>query len=250
MAETGGADGVVEAWARHWGTFTSPAWEPLLTASGVVRGTRVLDVGCGTGELLARLVRDGAVATGVDPSPPMAARARADNPGVPVADGDAEHLPFADDAFDVVLALNVVHLADDTAAALAEISRVLAPGGRVGLASWAERARQDLDLVERAVAAAYEEDPVPDEPLRRAGGLEAVVAGAGLEVVAAGLVDATWTAPDDDGLVRGVLVGEDVATRAWLAPAVLQAAAPFRRPDGGYRLAGALRYVVGRSPSR
>jgi SAM-dependent methyltransferase len=237
---------VADAWAELWGGLAAPVWPPVLAAADVGPGSRVLDVGCGTGELIGHLLRAGAVATGVDPAPAMARRARERHPSATVLDGDAEHLPFGDGAFDAVLAVNALQLADDTGDALAEIVRVLVPGGRVGIACWAEGARNDLDVVERAVAAAHEEVVPPDGPLRAPGGLEAALEGAGLDVLGSGIVDVPWTAPDDDRLVRGVLLGEDERTTAELAPVVLAAAAPFR-VAGGYHLANAFRWAVARS---
>ncbi|MFC7880151.1 methyltransferase domain-containing protein [Isoptericola sp. NPDC057391] len=193
---------VADAWAELWGSLAAPVWPPLLAAAQVGTGSRVLDVGCGTGELLGHLLRAGASVAGVDPAPAMARRAAERHPGATVGDGDVEHLPFADGAFDAVLAVNALQFADDTADALAELVRVLVPGGRVGIACWAEGARNDLDVVERAVSAAHEEEVPPDGPLRAPGGLEAALADAGLDVVGSGIVDVPWSAPDDDRLVR------------------------------------------------
>ncbi|GAB3093306.1 class I SAM-dependent methyltransferase [Isoptericola nanjingensis] len=239
---------VAAGWAELWGSFAAPVWPSLLTAAQVGKGTRVLDVGCGTGELVGHLVRAGVVAAGVDPAPAMARTARERNPGATVRDGDVEHLPFEDGTFDAVLAVNALQFADDVDDALAEVARVLVPGGRVAIANWAEGARNDLDVVERAVAEAYEEEVPPDGPLRAAGGLESALVGAGFDVVGAGIVDVPWTAPDDDRLVRGVLLGEDEATTAALAPVVVAAASPFRVPGGGYRLANAFRWAVAVAP--
>lgn len=248
MDGSGRWSAVADAWAELWGPFAAQVWPPLLTAAQVGKGTRVLDVGCGTGELVGHLARAGAVAAGVDPAPAMVGRARGRNPGATVREGDAEHLPFEDDSFDAVLAVNALQLADDVEDALAEAARVLVPGGRVGIAGWAEGARNDLDVVERAVAAAYEEDVPPDGPLRAAGGLESALGGAGFEVVGSGIVGVPWAVPDGDRLVRGVLLGEDERTMTELAPTVLDAAAPFRTPGGGHRLANAFRWAVGRAP--
>lgn len=238
---------VADGWAELWGSFAEPVWAPLLATARVGPGARVLDVGCGTGELVGHLVRAGAVAAGVDPAPAMAGRARDRNPGATVREGDVEHLPFEDGTFDAVLAVNALQFADDVDDALAEVARVLVPGGRVGIASWAEGARNDLDVVERAVAAAYEEEVPPDGPLRAAGGLESALGGAGFEVVGSGIVDVPWTVPDDDRLARGVLLGEDEGTIAELAEVVVAAASPFRAPGGGYRLANAFRWAVARA---
>jgi SAM-dependent methyltransferase len=238
---------VADEWSRSWGTFAAPVWEPLLEHSGVGPGTRVLDVGSGSGELLAHLSGLGAVAAGVDPAPEMREVARRLAPGADVRDGDAEHLPFADASLDVVVAVNALQFADDPLEALAEIRRVLVPGGAVGVANWAEAARNDLDVVERAVAAAHDDEVPPDGELRLPGGLEALLTDAGLDVVASGVVAAPWRAADAEALVRGILFGEDPATTAELASVVVEASRPFRHADGGYELRNALRYAVARA---
>ena len=110
------------------------------------------------------------------------------------------------------------------------------------------RGPHDLNAIEAAVADAAGEEPLPDGDLRQPGGLEQLLADAGLDVVTAGLVELPWEAPDDDTLVRGVLLGEDPAGMAAGAPTVLAAARPFRTAAGGYRLANAFRYAVGRTP--
>src|SRR3990170_3123621 len=145
---------VADDWGRYWGTFARPVWEPLLRTAGIGRGTRVLDVGCGSGELLEHLQDRRAVPSGVDPASRMVELARARAVGADVRVGDFEQLPFDDSAFDAVLAVNAFQFAEDQDAALAEAGRVLVPGGVVGLAGWAERARNDLDAINAALAAA------------------------------------------------------------------------------------------------
>jgi ubiquinone/menaquinone biosynthesis C-methylase UbiE len=95
-----------------------------------VRGKRVLELGCGPGRAASALaLRHGARVTGLDASQTMLAAARDHVPvGVELVEGRAESLPFADEAFDAVLANFVVHLLDRPRA-FAEARRVLAPGG-------------------------------------------------------------------------------------------------------------------------
>ena len=238
---------VAGEWAQLWGAFAEPAWRVVLAAAAVAPGAHVLDVGCGPGDLLAHLTGRGMRAAGIDPAPGMVARARARVPGADVRLGDAEHLPWPDATFDLVTSVNAVQFAEDTLAALAEAARVTVPGGHVAVANWAEAARNDLAVIEEAVARADGEEPRPDGDLRLPGGLEELLTDAGLTLVSAGVVALPWQVSDDDTLVRGVLLGEEPGTIAALGAAVVGAAEPFRLPGGGYRLVNAFRYAVGRS---
>jgi SAM-dependent methyltransferase len=238
---------VADDWGRYWGSFARPVWEPLLTTAAIGSGTRVLDVGCGTGELLEHLQDRGARPSGVDPASRMVELARARAVGADVRPGEFERLPFDDDAFDALLAVNAFQFAEDQEHALAEAGRVLAPGGTIGLAGWAERGRNDLDVINSALAAADDEEPPEDGPLRVEGGLAGVLRRAGWDVLDDGVVPVPWTARHDTDLVRGILFGEDPAIIADLAPVVVAAATSFRRPDGTYQLMNAFRWVVARS---
>jgi SAM-dependent methyltransferase len=103
-------------------------------AQGLGAATRLLDVGCGTGALVAAAVdRLGVRAWGVDASEPMLAKARErDVRGAAFRLAQADDLPFRDDWFDAVTMRLVVHtLGDRRRGALAEARRVLAPEGRV-----------------------------------------------------------------------------------------------------------------------
>jgi len=179
----------------------------------------------------------------------MVALARARLPGADVRIGSAERLPWPDASFELVTTVNALQFAPDTLEALAECTRVTVPGGHVAVANWAEDARNDLDVIEAALAEAAGEPPLAGGDLRQPGGLRRLLADGGLEVVAEGLVETPWTVPDDDTLVHAVLMGEDPAVRASSAPTVLAAARPFRRDDGSYRLVNAFRYAVGRTPA-
>lgn len=102
------------------------AW--ILDAAGDRARGRVLDDGCGLGLYLERLAAGARAAVGVEFD---AERARlAGGRGLRVAQAAGEHLPFPDDAFDLILSHEVLeHVADDRQA-LQEIARLLAPGGR------------------------------------------------------------------------------------------------------------------------
>lgn len=105
----------------------------MLRLTGDVSGRRVLDAGCGSGPLSAALRAEGARVTGFDVSAAMVDLARerlGDDADLHVADL-AEPLPFADDEFDDVVASLVLHYLEDWAGPLAELRRVLKPGGRV-----------------------------------------------------------------------------------------------------------------------
>jgi ubiquinone/menaquinone biosynthesis C-methylase UbiE len=104
-------------------------WRVWLAAGA--RG-RTLDLGAGTGRNLP-LLASGARAVAADPDGRTLARARRRAPAVPAVVARAEALPFRDGAFDTVLCGLVLCSVDDPAAALAEVRRVLAPGGAVRL---------------------------------------------------------------------------------------------------------------------
>jgi SAM-dependent methyltransferase len=243
-ADESGWSDVAAGWAELWGAFAAPVQRVLMDAAGVRQGSRVLDVGCGSGEFLGLLDEAGAVATGSDPAPAMAELARAGGADVVLA--GAESLPFDDGVFDVVTAVNALQFAGDTTAALHEFARVVHPGGRIAVANWAEGLCNDIDVVEAAVSDALDEEPRPDGPLRPAGGIEDAMRGASLEVASAGIVEVPWRAEDDDTLVRGILLGEDPERIAELAPVVVSAAGPFRDGTGGYLLRNAFRWAVAR----
>lgn len=113
------------------GYYVRPA---VLDLAGDVTGRRILDVGCGAGPMLEALRDRGAIVTGVDPSIKMLELARQR-----LGEGSALHqaglggdpLPFPDGVFDDVIACLVLHYLEDWKAPLAELRRVLTPGGRL-----------------------------------------------------------------------------------------------------------------------
>jgi SAM-dependent methyltransferase len=127
--------------------FAPWAQEILERARPIGPSDRVLDLGCGTG-IVARLLRDrlgaGTRLTGVDASAEMIAHARTLAPEIDWREANAMKLPFADASFELVVSQQMLQFVPDPAAALREIRRVLAPGGRLVAATW--RPRRELPL--------------------------------------------------------------------------------------------------------
>lgn len=91
-------------------------------------GEHILDLGCGDGQLTQRIAATGAVVRGIDASPQMAASAR--SRGIAVDESSAESLPYASATFDAVFSNAALHWMQDQDAVLAQVRRVLKPGGR------------------------------------------------------------------------------------------------------------------------
>lgn len=114
--------------------------ERLADAADLDAGSRVLDVATGTGNAAIAAARGDCEVVGVDYVPELLERARlradAERLEVDFREGDAEALPFGDDAFDAVLSSVGVMFAPDQERAAGELVRVCRPGGTIALASW------------------------------------------------------------------------------------------------------------------
>ncbi len=116
-----------------------PWVDDLLERVAPAPGDRLLDVACGTG-IVARVAHERLGGTGpvvaIDANGGMLAVARAAEPAIDWREGDAVSLPFADASFDVVVCQQGLQFFADRAAAAREMRRVLAGGGRAGIAVW------------------------------------------------------------------------------------------------------------------
>ena len=123
--------------------YSEPAAEQFIARRAITPGMRVLDVACGTGNLAIPAAKAGAIVTGVDIAPNLLeqARARAQREGVQVRfdEGDAEHLPYPDAAFDLVVSMCGAMLAPRPARVAAELVHVCRPGGHIAMANWTPR---------------------------------------------------------------------------------------------------------------
>lgn len=114
--------------------------ELLCRAIDIHPGERVLDVAAGAGNAALAAARRGAAVTATDFVPQLleaaARRAQAEGLDLQTREADAQSLPFADGAFDVVLSTFGVMFAAGQSRAAAELLRVCRPGGRIGLTAW------------------------------------------------------------------------------------------------------------------
>ena len=166
--EAAGWEERAEGYDRFFGAITSQMVEPLLDATSIGAGTRVLDVATGPGYVAAQASERGASAIGVDVAEAMVALARRSHPGIDFRTADVHALPFEDASFDAVVGNFVILHLGLPERAVSEFVRVLAPGGRLGLTAWdlPDRARVIgvfLDAVAEAEAKPPEDIPVgPD----------------------------------------------------------------------------------------
>ena len=223
------------------------AWPPrLCEAAGIAAGQRVLDVACGTGVLAREAERRGAGVVGLDRNAGMLAVARRLAPKVVWREGMAEKIPFDDGSFDAVGCQFGLMFFEDRVKALAEMMRVLKPGGRLVVAVWdsLERTpgyRAMVDLLQRLFGAEI------------ADGLRApFVLGEPDDVLvlfdAAGIADSrigtqagearfpsieAWVRTDVKGWTLADAI--DDAQYAQLQQAAQQALKAFAKPDGSVR---------------
>ncbi|MFD9006275.1 class I SAM-dependent methyltransferase [Streptomyces sp. NPDC059582] len=184
-------DGRATAYAASFARLCAHPVGALLDAAGVTAGTYVLDTGTGTGTAAVAARARGARVRAVDADAGMvaAARGRGIDARVAVLPG----LPFPDGEFDAVVGNFVVNHVGRPRAALAELRRVLRPGGRLAVTLWAGGGQAGMELLGRACEAAGAVppaylprlDPAEDFP-RTPEGLAGLLTDAGLAAAEGG----------------------------------------------------------------
>jgi SAM-dependent methyltransferase len=171
----------------------------------------------------------GAIATGLDRSQALVSFARERVPQAHIVLGEMEHLPFADNSFDVVTGINAFQFASSLPDALAEARRVCRPGGSVFLLVWGARKNCELQRISLApVLSLLPPSPgEPPPPLDR-DRIESAMRHAGLTAVSHGEITAGLNFPDAGTAIRAFLsagvmqrifaeVGEAVVSRTLAA---------------------------------
>jgi ubiquinone/menaquinone biosynthesis C-methylase UbiE len=151
------------AYDNFMGRFSIPLGPVFADFAGVMTGQRVLDVGAGTGALTTELVRREATVAAADPSPPFVAALRKRFPDVEVEEAPAEDLPWPDESFDAAMAQLVIAFMRDAPAGVAEMRRVVRPGGVVAVCMWDRDGMEMLGAVNRTQRALDPSRPTPEQ---------------------------------------------------------------------------------------
>jgi SAM-dependent methyltransferase len=208
--------------ARDWSQLMEQTMLPLfgaaLDVARVTTGSRVLDAGCGSGLAAVLAHLRGAEVSAIDASVDLLEIARQRLPGADIREADLEDLPFADDSFDAVIAVNSVFYAADPIAALRELRRVVRPDGRVVVTSWGPATQCEYGAVIRGLGALLPPPPPGAPPggpfaLSEPGALENVLDKAGLRTVERGEVSCPYVFPNNSTAWRGS-ASSGVAQRA------------------------------------
>jgi SAM-dependent methyltransferase len=149
-------------WAELQEPLAQPLWEAMLDAAAVGPGTRLLDAGCGAGGASVLAAGRGAQVNGLDAAPALLAIARERVPDGDFRLGDLTALPYTREAFDAIIAADVLAYVADAAAAVREARRVCAPRGCVVLAAWGGPEQCAQHAIVRAIRALLP-TPMDDE---------------------------------------------------------------------------------------
>jgi ubiquinone/menaquinone biosynthesis C-methylase UbiE len=240
-------------WAEIQEQTVRPVYQEVMKRTKVGNGTSYLDVGCGAG-MAARLAAElGADISGIDAAEDLMEIAKERVPNANFHNGDMESLPFDDDSFDVVTGFNSFQYAGNPRIALAEARRVTKSSGHVVIMTWgAPEGMEAASLV--AALKPVLPAPPPGAPGPFALSDEAVLrdfaSAAGLKPISVFDVQSPWHYADEATAIRG-LASSGVAARAIshsgesaVNAAHAAALAPFRQPDGGYRINSSFRCLI------
>jgi SAM-dependent methyltransferase len=213
------------AYERYMGEWSRLAGETFLEWLAPKSGLRWLDVGCGNGAFTEMIVGRCAPLSvvGIDPSEGQLAYARA-RPASRVArflQGDAMRQPFPDDTFDAAVMPLVIFFVPDPAKGVAEMARVVCPGGSVAAYAWdMEGGGFPYEALHAEMRGTGVEVPTPPSPgASRIDAMRDLWAGAGLESVATREINVRRTFDDFDDYWATVLGGPSVGPRlAAMAP--------------------------------
>jgi len=155
-----------DAYDNFMGRYSTRLAPLFADFAGIGSGLRVLDVGAGTGALTAELVRRDSAVAAADPSAEFAATLASRFPGIDARQAPAEDLPWPDESFDAALAQLVISFMSDAEAGVAEMRRVVSPGGIVAVCMWDRERMEMLHAINQA-RAIVDPDNTADVPRYR-----------------------------------------------------------------------------------
>ena len=227
--EHAGWEQAAERYDASFATATCQFAGPLLDAAGVVAGTRVLDIACGTGVVAAAASARGAEARGLDFSPAMLRAARTRQPALAFDEGDAEAPPYPDGSFDAVVSNFGIHHVPRPLLALREAWRVLRYGRLVAFTVWAapeENVAWKLvfDAARRCGDLAASQAPAPGGGFRTPDDCRTALQQAGFGTIGTRHLSGVWRHADGGALLAALRSG--TARMAALIQAQPEAAIP------------------------
>ncbi|HEY7094969.1 MAG TPA: class I SAM-dependent methyltransferase [Ktedonobacterales bacterium] len=233
--------------------FRRPLYEAVFAAAEVGVGTQLLDVGCGPGLAAQLASKRGARVAGLDAAEASLEIARVRSPEGDFRAGELEHLPWADNTFDIVTGFNAFQYAAEVVNALREARRVARPGGHVAMAVWGRA--EDCETAALVTALGqFLPPPPPGSPgpfaLSAPGRVEGLLELAGLSPLSNGEVACPFEFADLETAVRGSMSSGPAAAAIQQAgaeavrQAIAESLAPFRTSEGAYRQRNTFRYVI------
>ncbi|MEM1360990.1 MAG: methyltransferase domain-containing protein [Pseudomonadota bacterium] len=240
-------------WAKYQEPTSIPLWDAMMDATNASKGTEILDAGCAAGGASLRALARGAKVTAVDIAENSIEIAKNRLPGARVELASIGDLPFADNAFDAVICVNVIQFIPDVAAAMADLVRVTKPGGKVSVAIFGSPAEVEETTVFKAIVEAMgtPDTEFPEYRFSNPGVLEQLLRDADLKDIQFAKIntpfiyandDIAWRAQRSAGSIQDAMnqVGAEK-----IEAAAKGAFAKYQKPDGSIHLDNMMWYATG-----
>lgn len=251
--ETSQADlwnNIAENW-RIQEVGAQPVYEAII-ATLELDNKSLLDAGCGTGFFLSLAAEKGATVTGTDLSESQLKVAERYLPSATYIAASTEALPFEDASFDYVCANNSVQFCSNPDKALAEIYRVLKPGGRAIITLWDEPQQSDAFVYFKefyAITGQPAETSIPFN-LSKEGLINELLQNAGFTVAARQPIVYPRVYPDMDTAIKGITASGPAinairrSSEEVVAQKVAEVIQPFLQADGSYKIHNAFVFTT------
>ncbi|MCL4305515.1 methyltransferase domain-containing protein [bacterium] len=239
-------------WREKHEAYSLPLAEWVLERVLNGHAVHLLDAGCGSGGALELAAQRGARVTGTDVAREMLELCKERVPQGEFVVADSENLPFGDNTFDAVIAVNSLQFTETPENALREFARVAKPGAKTGVVCFGAAEHSEFATVGAAVRKLFKDPPQVEGPfsLSPPEKLYEVIARAGLRVVESDDIDLTrefesfdvfWGTQAGTGATRYSVsvLGEELVRET-----MRQASAPFIGADGAVRFRNRFHVVI------